>query len=148
MKKLTIIAILSFILVSNNLYAKKAPIWTDSKGLSLRGYDTVEYFQSGKALKGSKKFELSWQGAKWRFISAKNLEKFKSNKNKYAPQYGGYCSSAVAGGYTAPTDPHSFKIVNGKLYLNYNKSVHRAWLKNIKRNIEKADKNWPGVLDN
>jgi hypothetical protein len=50
-------------------------------------------------------------------------------------------------GTTADTDPvDGWKIVNGKLYLNCNRSVLQKWMQDIPGNIEKADKNWPGVL--
>ena len=31
-------------------------------------------------------------------------------------------------GYTASGDPEAWSIVNGKLYLNYSKSVMKTWL--------------------
>ena len=49
--------------------------------------------------------------------------------------------------YTAPTDPDAFTLVDGKLYLNYNKRVMNQWLEDRDRNIEQADENWPAVLE-
>ena len=50
-------------------------------------------------------------------------------------------------GTTADTDPvNGWKIVNNKLYLNCNSSVRKKWMQDLPGNIEKADKNWPGVL--
>jgi hypothetical protein len=37
-------------------------------------------------------------------------------------------------------------VQEGKLYLNYNKSVQRDWAKDIIGNVKKADANWPEVL--
>ena len=70
-----------------------------------------------------------------------------ANPTAYAPQYGGYCAWAVAQGYTASGDPQFWKIVNGKLYLNYDGSVQAKWEKDIPGFIAKADKNWPGRLE-
>ncbi|HAX75656.1 MAG TPA: YHS domain-containing protein, partial [Cyanobacteria bacterium UBA11372] len=39
----------------------------------------------------------------------------------------GFCAWAVSRGYTAPIDPDAWKIVDGKLYLNYNQGVQRSW---------------------
>ena len=39
-----------------------------------------------------------------------------------------------------------WKIVNGKLYLNYDADVQKKWESNIPGHISKADKNWPLVL--
>ena len=66
---------------------------------------------------------------------------------KYAPQYGGYCAWAAAQGYTASTDPKAWKVVDGKLYLNYNVEIKEKWEKDIPGHIKRADANWPGVLN-
>ncbi len=63
---------------------------TDKDGLAIKGYDPVAYFTLGKPTKGIPEFEHEWMGAKWRFASARHLELFKSDPEKYAPQYGGY----------------------------------------------------------
>ena len=39
-----------------------------------------------------------------------------------------------------------WKIVGGKLYLNYDQSVQAKWEKDIPGFISKGDRNWPGVL--
>jgi hypothetical protein len=75
--------------ISGPAWAKK-PINTNWTGLALKGYDTVAYFTQGKPVKGSKAFEYKWRDAKWRFSTAKHLDMFKADPEKYAPQYGGY----------------------------------------------------------
>jgi hypothetical protein len=51
-------------------------------------------------------------------------------------------------GTTADIDPlEGWKIVDGKLYLNYSRKVQKKWEKDIPGYINKADENWPGVLD-
>lgn len=70
--------------------------------------------------------------------------KFKQNPESYAPQYGGYCSYAVSKGYTADADPYAFKIVEGKLFLNYSPEVKEIWEKEQLENIQKATENWKG----
>ncbi len=127
--------------------AEKDPVFTSRGNLAIRGYDPVAYFTEGKAVKGDKDFTLGWQGADWRFASARNRDLFSEDPEKYAPQYGGYCAWAVSRNYTAPTDPDAFTVVAGKLYLNYNKRVMRQWLEDRDRNIEQADQNWPTVLE-
>ena len=66
------------------------PVNTDSQGLAIQGYDPVAYFIQGKALKGTEEFAYQWMGAEWRFASVEHLDLFRSNPEKYAPQYGGY----------------------------------------------------------
>jgi hypothetical protein len=85
-------------------------------------------------------------GAKWFFATAANRDLFESDPEKYAPQYGGYCAYAVAMGKTADIDPNAWKIVDGKLYLNYNQEIQVKWLEDVPGYIQKADMNWPGVV--
>ena len=88
-----------------------------------------------------------WNGADWRFASAANKAAFDADPEAYAPQYGGYCAWAVSQGYTASIDPQQWRIVDGKLYLNYDESVQTKWLADIPGFIAKADANWPAVLE-
>jgi len=120
----------------------------DTNGLALGGYDAVAYFQAGKAERGSSEFVHEWEGAKWQFASKANRELFAEAPWKYAPQFGGYCSWAVGHGYTANGDPEAWKIVGGKLYLNYNQDVKKKWEQDEQTWIEKGDQNWPGLVKN
>ena len=81
-------------------------------------------------------------GAEWHFESKENLEAFKSDPKKYAPQYGGYCAYAVTKGQKARVNPKAFDIHNGKLYLNYSKGILRRWQSDRVRNIGIANQNW------
>lgn len=117
----------------------------DDGKLVIKGYDPVAYFTTGKPAKGDPKFEYTWMDATCRFTSQENLELFKKAPEKYAPQYGAYCAYAVSQGYTASVDPEAWDIVNGKLYLNYSKSVQKKWRGNRDNYIVAADKNWPKI---
>jgi YHS domain-containing protein len=128
--------------------AKSPEIFTGLvKGVAVAGYDPVAYFTDKKPVKGKPDISYSWKGATWRFASAKNRDAFKANPETYAPQYGGHCAWAVSQGYTAKGDPKVWKIVGGKLYLNYNAQVQQNWERDTAGNITKADGNWPKVLD-
>jgi hypothetical protein len=70
------------------------------------------------------------------------MKKFQANPEAYAPQFGGYCSFAVSEGYTADGDPEAWKVVDGKLYLNYNKEVKAKWEQNQSERIQKGSANW------
>lgn len=116
-------------------------------GTAIDGTDTVAYFTEGRPVEGSSDFTHDWNGATWRFSTAENRDLFAADPEKYAPQYGGFCSWAVSKGYTASTVPEAWKIVDGKLYLNYSRSVQAQWEQDVPGNIAAADRNWPGVLD-
>lgn len=128
--------------------AREAEVYTGTfSSLAVGGYDAVAYFKAGRPVAGNDQFSMQYKGATWRFASPENLAAFQANPVAYAPQYGGYCAWAVSQGYTASGDPRFWKIVNGKLYLNYDGSVQAKWEKDIPGFIVKADRNWPGVLN-
>ena len=110
--------------------------------VAIKGYDTVAYFTQGKAVKGSETHSLKWLGAVWHFSSAEHRDLFKSSPVRYAPQYGGYCADGVAYGQsTANIDPQAWRIINDKLYLNYNEGA-AVELEEIPGQLEKAEHNW------
>jgi YHS domain-containing protein len=128
--------------------ARDAEVYAGSfSSLAVGGFDAVAYFKAGRPVAGNDQFSTQYKGVTWRFASKENLDAFVASPMAYAPQYGGYCAWAVAQGYTASGDPQFWKIVNGKLYLNYDRSVQAKWEKDIPGFITKADKNWPGVLN-
>lgn len=117
-------------------------IWNNK---AASGYDVVAYFTQGKPVKGSSTYSFKYKGAVWFFSTKENLEAFKANPAKYAPQYGGYCAWAIAQGKTASGDPKYWKIVDGKLYLNYDSDIQKKWEKDIPGFIKKANGHWPGI---
>ncbi len=127
--------------------AAEKPINATRAGLAVEGHDVVAYFTEGGTVKGSAEFTHEWRGAKWRFASAAHRDRFAAAPENHAPQFGGYCAWAVSQGYTARIDPAAWKIVDGKLYLNYSLKVKATWEKDIPGNIRKAEANWPGVLE-
>lgn len=119
------------------------PINKNVFGTALKGYDAVAYFKEGKPVKGKDDFRHEWMGAKWYFASAENRDEFAKNPEKYAPQFGGYCAWAVAHNYTASIDPEAWKIIDGKLYLNYSKDVQKKWEQDIPGFVKQGNENWP-----
>lgn len=119
-------------------------IFTTNDG-AIGGYDPVAYFKEGQPAKGEKQFATTWNEAQWYFSSQENLDAFKADPEKYAPQYGGYCAYGTSRGYKAATQPDAWTIVDDKLYLNYNVDVRTEWMKNKEMLIHKADSNWSYV---
>ena len=114
-------------------------------GTAIEGYDPVTYFTEGKPVEGSSAHTYEWKGATWKFASRENRDSFAASPRKFAPQYGGYCAWAVSQGSTASIDPEAWRIVDGKLYLNYSKSIQKRWVQDIPGNIAKGDANWPKI---
>lgn len=123
-----------------------APLNVDAQGVTLKGYDAVAYFTEGKAVAGLPQFEFTWGGARWRFATAANRDRFAKAPEQFAPQFGGYCAWAVSRNYTADIDPQAFAVVDGKLYVNYSTFVQARWRLDRAGNIAKGHQNWPGLL--
>ncbi|MGV3595575.1 MAG: YHS domain-containing (seleno)protein [Sediminibacterium sp.] len=127
-------------------FAQKAEIFS-TNGKAIRGYDVVTFFSESKPVQGNESFSYTWKDATWLFSSKENLELFKTNPEKYVPQYGGYCAYGMSGGYKAPTVIETWKILNGKLYFNYSLKVQELWNKDQPGFIQKADLNWEKVRE-
>lgn len=124
---------------------KVSPINADKHGLGLHGYDPVTYFETDKPQPGSEAITYSLMGVTWRFVSAEDRKKFAAAPEMYSPQFGGYCAKAVSENHTADVDPLAYKVVNGKLYLNYDAKVQKLWEQDIPGRIANAERNWPGL---
>lgn len=131
---------------ANLAYAQSTPSVYSEGGIAIDGTDPVGYFKENRPIAGNPDITLNWNGATWRFSNTENKEAFAADPEAYAPQYGGYCAYAVSEGYTASTVPEAWKIVDGKLYLNFSRRIQRRWERDIPNRIASADANWPDVL--
>lgn len=140
-----------FLGISTPFLAQKID-YNTQKGFIAEGYDVVSYFTEKKPLEGKSKFQTTIDGVKFKFSSKENLDLFNINPKKYIPQYGGYCAYAVgAKNIKKATNPESFEIRDGKLYLFYTSFFGdkiEDWQEgDTKKLQQKADKNW-GKLKN
>lgn len=145
MKKLLSVAS-AVLLISLSAVAQKSEVFVTNE-VAIRGYDAVAYFTQSKPVMGSKDYSYAWNNATWYFSSKENLDAFKKEPQKYAPQFGGYCAYGLSQGHKAPTDPDAWTIVENKLYLNYNKDVQKMWKAKMDDYIKQAEKNWTEIKD-
>ncbi|OYU68231.1 MAG: YHS domain protein [Cytophagaceae bacterium BCCC1] len=129
------------LIISLNTFAQSIS-FTNTDGKAIKGYDPVAYFTEQKAIEGKTELVYEWNGSKWLFSSQANLDAFKVDPEKFAPQYGGFCAYGTSENHLSPTDPNAWTVVDGKLYLNYNKKVKELWSKDIPSRIKKADEYW------
>lgn len=144
--------IFHFVIVLSSFFAagQDAPLrkkhFNLDQGLALSGYDAVAYLNQYKAIKGNKNFTFTHEGITYYFSSVTNKEEFSKNPSKYEPAYGGWCAYAMGSdGDKVSVDPKTFKIVNGKLNLFYNKFFNNTledWNKDETNLKKKADINW------
>jgi hypothetical protein len=114
---------------------KVPPINADKNGVALHGYDPVTYFEK----------QAPEKGATWMFVSPENRKKFAKSPDAFAPQFGGYCAKAVSENNIADVDPLAYKVIDGKLYLNYDAKVQKLWEQDIPGRIANAEKYWPNL---
>ena len=133
-------------LVAGRALAMSPQIYAED-GIAVDGSDVVAYFTQGMPVAGSADISYDWMGATWLFSTEENRDMFAATPDAYAPQFGGYCAYAVSQGYTAPTIPEAWRIVDGKLYLNFSLRAQELWLQDVPGNIAKGNANWPGVLN-
>ncbi len=134
--------------IGMSTYAQQIDYYLD-KGYIAEGYDVTEYFNN-KTVEGNKKYVATHDGAKYKFASQANLDKFNANPSKYVPQYGGYCAYALAtNGKKVDADPETYEIRDGKLFMFYNswgRNTHEKWKKEGPETLKpKADKRWSEV---
>jgi YHS domain-containing protein len=111
--------------------------------VAIHGYDPVAYLVDGGPRKGRSDLAVEHGGARWLFASEENRRRFEADPARYIPAYGGYCAYGVAQGYLVKIDPEAWSVVDGRVYLNYDKPVQQSWLKDVPGYVAAANVNWP-----
>ncbi|WP_082213959.1 YHS domain-containing (seleno)protein [Dyadobacter psychrophilus] len=150
MKKQIGILLLLFLLTgqafAQSTEVRKKQFNLEKENLAIQGYDPVAYFTSQKAIEGKKEITTTYNGTTYRFTSRQNRDEFVKNPARYEPQYGGWCAYAMGKqGEKVEVDPETFKILDGKLYLFYNKYFNntlKSWNQDETRLKGRADQNW------
>ena len=112
------------------------------------GYDPVTYYQ-GEPAKGKPSVSLDHEGRKILFASRSNKVKFAKSPEKYAPEYGGWCSIAMVKGSFVIPDYSLYKIQDDKLLFFSVRSFFNgltAWEKSPDANMVSADKAYEGYF--
>jgi YHS domain-containing protein len=119
----------------------------NDKGIALQGYDPVSFFSDGRPAKGNPALTLRHEGATYWFATSENKATFEAAPERYVPAFGGYCAYGASNGYTAPVEIDTWQIVDGRLLLNYNKSIRKKFDADRAAYLQKADANWPGIVE-
>ena len=127
---------------------------TEPSGLALSGYDPVAYFPEGGGapLRGEGRFTAEHEGRVYRFASEENRARFLAAPSRYEPQFGGWCTYAVANGYKFHVDPESFLVQDDRLLLFYKGALGDAKSEYLKADadaeLRSADTNWQTLRAN
>lgn len=137
---------LSVIAFAPATVAADSQVNTHRGNIAIKGYDTVAYFEDGRAVRGKAQYSHDWNGAHWHFASKAHRDTFAKNPAQYAPQFGGYCAWGVAYGKKNTINPRSFTVRDGKLYLFYSKDFQTGWATHAETLIAQAEVKSQGLL--
>lgn len=115
-------------------------------GIAIGGADPVCYFTEGGYVPGRPEHATLWRGAFWRFSGRTTQTLFEMNPLAYCPQFGGYCTQAVAGGKLADGDPTMFLLHAGAVFFCMSRFELGRMQRDIDATIAAARRNWPAVL--
>jgi YHS domain-containing protein len=119
----------------------------DKSGVAIQGYDPIAFFSDHHPMMGKPEFTSHADGATYYFASKEHKALFDKDPMKYEPCFGGYCAYGVSHNKLAHVDVEAFQIVDGKLYMQYSKSVRDSFNEDQKGNLGKANQNWPSLLE-
>lgn len=87
--------------------------------LALKGYCPVSYHLYGRPILGDSASSAPYQGMMYYLADPEVKSKFLADPEKYIPQFGGFCTTALGGTYgnRIHADPTQFRLIDGKLYL-------------------------------
>jgi YHS domain-containing protein len=114
----------------------------DGAGAALQGYDVISYLER-HAEKGNKEFSVEYGEVRWQFASAEHRDQFRRDPEHFVPEYGGFCAYSVGRGYPATADPRVYTVVDGKLYVFFDKAVQMVWEQDRRRLLLSAERYWP-----
>lgn len=151
------ILLIAFLLLTINLSfcqnspEKRVEHFNLKKTIAISGYDAVSYFSNNPA-KGSSDFSHTHNGVIYLFASTDNKKTFMANPSKYEPAYGGWCAYAMSLDKSSKVaiNPKTYKIIDDKLFLFYNKlgiNTKEKWDKEGELKLKtNADKNWNNII--
>ncbi len=131
----------------------QSKVYKTQKNVAIGGNDVVAYFTQNDAVRGSQKHTVLYRGVDYWFSNLENKNKFKASPTSFLPEYGGYCAFAMAmKNAKVPSDPNTFKLHDGKLYLFFNDYYQGEpfntiipWNADEKSMVNNADTNWEKI---
>jgi hypothetical protein len=70
---------------------------------------------------------------------------FAHDPDRYAPQFGGFCTGGVGLGRLTPIDPEAWVIIEGRLYLHHDKEGRDETAADPKAHIAAAAERWEAL---
>jgi hypothetical protein len=118
---------------------------TNDQNIAIEGYDPVAYHTEGRPMPGDPAISHDWHEATWLFASTEHKALFVANPDRYAPQFGGFCSGAMSLGKVASIDPNEWVIVDGQLFLGGRPGAVEYLFEGGEDRLADAAANWQAV---
>ena len=148
------ILLASTFVAASGMAAWAGPQFIDETGFAVSGYDVVAYHSlpqsevgqpQPEAVPGRKDITADHNGSTFAFATEENRDAFLADPAKYTPEFDGHCAYGVSVGGKVPGNPHLWRIVDDRLYLNITEDVVGFWEEDIPGRIETADGNWTKI---
>jgi YHS domain-containing protein len=115
--------------------------------LAIKGHDPVAYFTDGRPLVGRAEFQYTWDEARYRFASAQHLTLFRTDPDRYVPQFAGSCAMAMSKGMKIEANPENWLISNGRLFVFASSDSAAKFAADPDRMVAAGDANWQQLKD-
>lgn len=113
----------------------------------LLGHDPVAYFTQGKPARGKPELKVNLPERTYYFATPEHRAMFLASPEKYEPQYGGFCASGAAFAIKLGSDPTSWEIYQGRLFIFGDILGQTAWQLDRQWNVAHGDRLWPQMKD-
>jgi YHS domain-containing protein len=119
----------------------------DDKHLMLFGHDVVSYFTEKTHRLGNPSIKTVYKDVTFRFSKPEHKALFDASPERYIPQFGGYCTNGIVYGIPWGGDADVWQVIDGKLYIFGGKGSHDAFMLDVPRNMQLANKYWNEEVD-
>jgi YHS domain-containing protein len=113
----------------------------------LLGFDPVAYFKDAKPVRGVSVHSHVVEERTYWFANAQNKADFARNPQNFEPQFGGFCANGAVYGMKWASNPTSFEILDGKLFIFSGWGSHASWRLHKVENVTLASQLWPEIKD-
>jgi hypothetical protein len=117
------------------------------RAVMLLGHDPVAYLALGKPLRGLPEHVVDLPQRSYYFANAQHKALFQASPARYEPQYGGFCASGAAFAIKLGSDPTTWQVRDGRLFIFGDVLGQTAWGVDPAWNTGRADALWPQIAD-
>jgi len=119
----------------------------EGRPVMLLGYDPVAYFSVKEPRRGDPALRVDLPERSYYFSSREHMAQFQADPARYEPQYGGFCASGAAFAIKLGSDPTSWTVYDGRLFIFGDILGKTAWGVDPAWNVAHGDEQWLAIRD-